>query len=86
MLTDIGRGYTRMLDSGRIRLFVIFTLVGYNRRRIHVWLREQRMLPATRPDALAPIEKHRAPRRGRAKRYDDLRSPSGGGPLTTSAA
>lgn len=30
-LTDIGRGFNRMLDSGRLKLFVTFSLVGYNR-------------------------------------------------------
>ena len=74
-ITDIGRGYTRMLDSGRLELFLTFTLVGYNRSRVHQWLREQRLLDPSHPDALAPIEKHRAPRRGRAKRYEDLPAP-----------
>ena len=85
-LTDIGRGYTRMLDSGRLQLFLTFTLVGYNRRRIHVWLQDHRMLPATHPDALAPVKTTRAPRKKRARRFGDLRPPSGAGPPTTSAA
>jgi hypothetical protein len=28
-MTDIGRGYTRLLDSGRLELFVTFTIFGY---------------------------------------------------------
>lgn len=40
-ITDIGRGYTRMLDSGRINLFLTFSVVGYNRQRIHAWLQER---------------------------------------------
>jgi len=90
-ITDIGRGYTRMLDSGRLELLVTFTLVGYNRRRIHVWLREQRMLPVTHPDALAPVKTTRAPRKGRVRRYEerrdeDLPAPPGAGPAAASAA
>ncbi len=85
-ITDIGRGFTRMLDSGRLELFVTFSLVGYNRSRVHQWLREQRLLDPSHPDALAPIEKHRAPRRGRANRYEDLPAPPGAGPPAASAA
>ena len=85
-ITDIGRGFTRMLDSGRLELFVTFSLVGYNRSRVHQWLREQRLLDPSHPDALAPIEKHRAPRRGRANRYEDLPDPPGAGPPAASAA
>ncbi len=85
-LTDIGRGFTRMLDSGRLQLFVTFSLVGYNRHRIHQWLREQRLLDPSHPDALAPIEKQRAPRQNRAKRFSDLGPPAGAGPPARPAA
>ena len=85
-LIDIGWGYTRMLDSGRLELFVTFTLVGDNRSRIHVWLQDHRMLPATHPDALAPVKTTRAPRRGRQRRFDDLRPTAGTGPPAASAA
>ncbi len=85
-ITDIGRGYTRVLDSGRLELFVTFTLVGYNRSRIHVWLHDHRMLPATHPDALAPVKTTRAPRKGRARRYEDLPAPPGAGTPAASAA
>jgi hypothetical protein len=53
-ITDIGRGYKRLRDSGRIKLFLTFTIVGYNRSRIHVWLHDHRMLPATHPDPFPP--------------------------------
>ena len=85
-LTDIGRGFACVLDSGRITLSVTFSLVGYNRERIHAWLRERRMLPPTHPGALPPLKKARAPRAKRARRFDDLRPPSGAGPPTDSAA
>jgi hypothetical protein len=85
-IADIGRGYTRVLDSGRLELFVTFTLVGYNRSRIHVWLHDHRMLPATHPDALPPVTTTRAPRKGRARRYEDLPGPPGAGPPAASAA
>ena len=85
-MTDIGRGYTRLLDSGRLDLFVTFTIFGYNRSRIHVWLRDHRMLPATHPDALPPVKTTRAPRKGRAKRFSDLGRPSGHGPPAATAA
>ncbi len=85
-ITDIGRGYTRLRDSGRIKLFLTFTIVGYNRSRIHVWLHDHRMLAATHPDALPPVKKTRAPRKGRAKRFSDLGTPSGPGPPAATAA
>jgi len=84
-MTDIGRGYTRLLDSGRLELFVTFTIFGYNRSRIHVWLHDHRMLPAAHPDALPPIKTTRAPRKGRAKRFSDLGRPSGHGPPAATA-
>lgn len=85
-ITDIGRGYGRMLDSGRIKLFLTFSIVGHNRQRIHSWLRHHRLLPTTHPDALPPAKKHRAPRRNRAKRFEDLGTPAGTGPPTATAA
>ena len=86
VVVDIGRGYTRMLDSGRINLFLIPTLVGHKRQRIHVRLRDHRLLPPTHPDALPPVKQRRAPRRNRARRFEDLGTPAvTGRPAPTTA-
>jgi hypothetical protein len=69
-LTDISRGYTKLRDSGRISLYFVATLVGYNRRTIARWRRDH----GSNGDP-APVQgsqRRRAPRQGRARRYDDL--------------
>ena len=69
-LTDISRGYTKLRHSGRIKLFLVATLVGYNRRVIARWEQDHGSAGSLTPLPGAP--KRRAPRRDRARHYEDL--------------
>jgi hypothetical protein len=79
-LTDISRKYTKLMNSERIELFVMFTLAGLNRRIIRNWQRDHRLLDSSDPEALSPRLVRRAPRRGRARHYEDLQALAGTGP------
>ncbi|HVA08692.1 MAG TPA: hypothetical protein VNG12_18310 [Acidimicrobiales bacterium] len=67
-------------DSGRIKLFLAYTLAGVNKKIVFQWLRDHRLLDASHPDALPPLRKARSPRRNRASRWDDLAHPARAGP------
>jgi hypothetical protein len=69
-LTDISRGYTKLRDSGRIDLYFVATVVGLNRKTIARWRRDHESREEPAPIQGPPPP--RAPRRGRARRYDDL--------------
>jgi hypothetical protein len=69
-LTDISRGYTKLRHSGRIKLFLVATLVGYNRKVIARWEQDHGSVGSLTPLPGAP--KRRAPRRDRARHYEDL--------------
>lgn len=75
--TDISRKYTRLRNSGRIKLFLGMTLACYNRWVVDRWMRDQN-LGSPDPDGLSPKPIRRAPRRNRATRYADLSPPRGG--------
>jgi hypothetical protein len=69
-LTDISRGYTKLRHSGRIKMYFVATLVGYNRRVVARW--EQDHGSEGSPIPLQGSPGGRAPRRDRARRYEDL--------------
>jgi hypothetical protein len=78
-LTDVSRGFTKLRDSGRIKLFFFMTLTGYNRWIIRRWQRDHHLLDPSDPEAFLHKPVRRAPRRSRARRYEDLPPPGGAG-------
>jgi hypothetical protein len=77
---EISRGFTTSRNRGRIKLFLVYTLAGVNEMIVFDWMRDHRLLDPSHPDALSPERKPRAPRKDRAKRWDDLAIPSRAGP------
>jgi hypothetical protein len=71
-LTDISRGYTKLRDSGRINMFFYATLAGYNHLVADRWRHDHGDLEPTGVDPTPKTPRRRGPRRGRARRYDDL--------------
>jgi hypothetical protein len=70
-LTEVSRGYTKHIDTGRITIFMVHTIAGYNHRTIQNWISDHR------PEVLKFREDRkkagpRAPRKKRLHRYDDL--------------
>lgn len=49
-LSEVSRGYTKLIDTGRITLFLAHTIAGYNHRVMQNWFSDQR------PEVLAFIE------------------------------
>jgi len=71
-LTEISRGYTKSLDSGRVTLYMVHTVAGYNHRVIENWISDHRPEVLKRRlenDLARPTRKKR---RSRVHRYDDL--------------
>ena len=79
-LTEISRGYTRLLDSGRIRLFFAATIAGLNRVISRQWL-EDKARSMGRGQGVSGSGR-RAPRKGRARRYEDPPALAGPDPPT----
>jgi hypothetical protein len=79
-LTDISRKFTKLRDSGRIKLFFFMTLAGYNRLVSKRWQRDHHLVDPSDPEALSPKPVRRAPRRGRVRRYEDLPALAGPSP------
>ena len=70
-LTEVSRGYTKLIDSGRITMFIVHTVAVYNHRTVASWISDQR------PEVLKFRKDRkkagpRAPRKKRLHRYDDL--------------
>jgi hypothetical protein len=55
------------------------TLTGYNRWIIRRWQRDHHLLDPSDPEAFLLKPVRRAPRRSRARRYEDLPPPGGAG-------
>lgn len=72
--TDISRKYTKLRDSGRIKLFFYMTVSCYNRWVIRRWKQDHSFDPSN-PDGATLRPLRRAPRRGRVKRFEDLPRP-----------
>jgi hypothetical protein len=66
-LTEISRGYTKLVNDDLIHLFMAHTIAGANAMIVHEWQRQQRILEVLRADP-AP----RVPRKGRVLRRSDI--------------
>jgi len=71
-LTEISRGYTKSLDSGRITLYMVHTITGYNHRVIENWISDHRPEVQQRRRANDLARPTRKARRSRVHRYEDL--------------
>jgi hypothetical protein len=69
---DIDRGFVRLLNSGRITLFMTATAVGLNRWRVRRWERMHRLLDPTDPEALPPIKTKHQPKKNRHRHFEDV--------------
>jgi hypothetical protein len=79
-LTEISRGYTKLLDSGRITLFMMHTVAGYNHRVIGNWISDHRPEVLQYREDRRRATSARAPRKKRVHRYDDLPPYAGASP------
>ncbi len=75
-ITDIGRHFTKIMNSGRIKLFVANTVAGYNRLAIRRWFTERE--PSGAHTSSRP--RLRKPRSNRVRRYEDIPGLAGTGP------
>lgn len=71
-LTDLGRGFSKLLDFEMIDLFQVFTFVALNKEIDYQWRRDRDMLDPVEPGYEEPEPPKRKPRSDRAKRFDDL--------------
>jgi hypothetical protein len=69
--TEISRGYTKLMRTSKILVFLAHTLAGLNHRLVRRWIKDQ----ATRGEKQANERsrpRKRAPRKNRLRRFDDI--------------